>query len=243
MKKRTITDEELNKILEKHKKWVISFTNGGERANLSDSDLSGAVLRYAKLQCADLQRANLQGAMLQRADLQFIDLKHANLRKTNLHNANLLGANLQCADLKDAYLTANLKGANLSGANLEGADLRYANLRGANLQYANLSHSKLDDANFKHSIRPWLITANHIGGRFSEILYFADKDNVRCGCWNDYLGGTLAEFKARVDKTYPADSGNKIHQRYRIEYLSAIKMFESMRNAYLESAAEEKNID
>lgn len=227
MKKRTITAKELNKILEKHKKWLID-PNDGERANLSDSDLSdsdlrGADLRYAKLQCADLQRANLQ---------------YSDLRGTNLQYSDLKGANL-----KDSYLRfTNLNEADLGGANLESADLRGANLQYAHLQNANLSHSKLDDANFKHSIRPWLITANHIGSRFSETLYFADKDNVRCGCWNDYLGGTLAEFKARVDKTYPADSGNKIHQRYRIEYLSAIKMFESMRNAYLESAAEEKNI-
>ena len=218
MKKRTITAEELNKILEKHKKWLID-PNDGEGANLSDSDLRdadlrGVVLRYVKLQCAGLRRANLQYA------------------------------DLRCTNLKDADLNfANLNGADLGGANLESADLRGANLQYAHLQNANLSHSKLDDANFKHSIRPWLITANHIGSRFSETLYFADKDNVRCGCWNDYLGGTLAEFKAIVDKTYPADSGNKIHQRYRIEYLSAIKMFESMRNAYLESAAKEKNND
>ena len=219
MKKRTITAEELNKILEKHKKWVINFTNGGERANLSDSDLRGANLRGVDLRYVKLQCASLQGTKLSYADLR-------------------------CTNLKDADLNfANLSGADLGDANLESADLRGANLQYAHLRGANLSHSKLDDANFKHSIRPWLITANHIGSRFSETLYLADKDNVQCGCWNNYLGGTLAEFKARVDKTYPADSGNKIHQRYRIEYLSAIKMFESMRNAYLESAAEEKNID
>ena len=210
MEKRTIIAKELNKILEKHKKWLNNEENG-ERADLSGVNLRGVDLRYVKLQCADLQRANLQ---------------YADLRGINL---------------KDSYLiSTNLSGADLGDANLEGADLRNTNLQYAHLQNANLSHSKLDDTNFKHSIRPWLITANHIGSRFSETLYFADKDNVRCGCWNDYLGGTLAEFKARVDKTYPADSGNKIHQRYRIEYLSAIKMFESMRNAYLESAAEER---
>ena len=213
MKKRTITAKELNKILEKHKKWLNNEENV-ERADLRDTNLIGADLRYVKLQRADLQRANLQYA-----DLRCINLKDSDLRFTNL------------------------SGADLGGANVERADLRDTNLQYAHLQNVNLSHSKLDDANFKHSIRPWLITANHIGSRFSETLYFADKDNVRCGCWNDYLGGTLAEFKAIVDKTYPADSGNKIHQRYRIEYLSAIKMFESMRNAYLESAAEEKNID
>lgn len=102
----------------------------------------------------------------------------------------------------------------------------------AHLQNVNLSHSKLDDANFKHSMRPWPITANHIGSRFSETLYFADKDNVRCGCWNDYLGGTLAEFKKYVDETYPAD---RYSLQCRAEYLSAIKMFETLREMYVKS--------
>lgn len=202
-------------------KWVISFTNGGERANLSDSDLSGAVLRYAKLQCADLQRANLQGAMLQRADLQY--------------------ANLQCTNLKGAYLRfANLSVADLSGADLSDVDLRYVNLKDTNLSDANLQGAELFYANLKGAERPWLVYMGSIGSRRAETLYFADYDIVHCGCWNDYKGGTLAEFEARVDETYPADSKNEEYQRYRTEYLLAINMFKCMRKTYIKSLERKK---
>ena len=137
------------------------------------------------------------------------DFKGTNLRDTDLHCVDL-----RCADLS----SADLRCANLYCADLRGTDLRDASLYGTNLRGA---------------YRPWLVYAGNIGSRRSETLYFADCDSVRCGCWNDYKGGTLAEFKTRIDKVYPADSENKIHQRYRIEYLGAIKMFESMREAYL----------
>ena len=111
----------------------------------------------------------------------------------------------------------------------EQADLRFADLRDTNVYGADL----------KGAYRPWLVYAGNIGSRRYETLYFADYDSVRCGCWNDYLGGTLAEFKLRIDEVYPADSENTIYQRYRLEYLSAIKMFSSMREAYLKSATED----
>ena len=133
--------------------------------------------------------------------------------------ADLIWVDLQCADLRGAYLQC----ADLRGADLRGADLRDANVYSADL---------------KGAYRPWLVYAGNIGSRRYETLYFADYDSVRCGCWNDYLGGTLTEFKARIDKVYPADSENEEYQRYRIEYLSAIKMFENMREAYLESVRE-----
>ena len=75
--------EELQTILEKHKKWL-NDVPGGERAYL--------------------ERANLKGANLADANL-----KRANLADANLERANLIGANLKGAKLKGA----NLKGANL----------------------------------------------------------------------------------------------------------------------------------
>ena len=136
------------------------------------------------------------------------DFKGANLRGTDLHYADLRCADLSSADLRCADLSsADLRGANLMDANLYGTDLRCV-------------------------YRPWLVIAEHIGSRRSGTIYFADYDNVRCGCWNDFRGGTLAEFKERIDEVYPADSKSEKYQRYRTEYLSAIRMFESMREAY-----------
>ena len=55
-----MTQEELQTILEKHKKWLNNVP-GGERANLE----------RANLRCANLERANLEGANLKGANLDY----------------------------------------------------------------------------------------------------------------------------------------------------------------------------
>ena len=114
-----MTQEELNKVLEKHKHWIEEDCNGWENMK---ADLNCADLRLADLSCADLRLADLSCA--------------------NLSGANLSGDNLRLADLS----CANLSGANLSCANLSGANLSCANLSGANLRFANLSGANLRDA-------------------------------------------------------------------------------------------------
>ena len=88
--------EELQEILDAHKKWI-NGEDGG----------AGADLRRADLRRADLRRADLFGA---------------NLRDANLRGADLSGADLRRADLRGA----NLSGADLSGADLSGADLDFS---------------------------------------------------------------------------------------------------------------------
>ena len=88
--------EELQEILDAHKKWI-NGEDGG----------AGADLRRADLRRADLRRADLFGA---------------NLRDANLFGANLRDANLSGADLSGA----DLRRANLSGADLSGADLDFS---------------------------------------------------------------------------------------------------------------------
>ena len=72
-----MTKEQLNEVLEKHKKWI-NAEPGGERANLQRADVWGANLQGADLQVADLHGANLWGADLQGADLRDADLQGAN---------------------------------------------------------------------------------------------------------------------------------------------------------------------
>ena len=91
-----ITKNELDKILRKHKLWLMNDPEG-EMANLSGVDLSEANLSWI--------------------DLSGVDLSEANLSEANLSEANLSEANLSRANLS----WANLSGANLSGANLSGA--------------------------------------------------------------------------------------------------------------------------
>ena len=64
--------KKLKEIIQNHEKWLED--DGGERANLSDADLSHADLRNADLRYADLRNA---------------DLRYANLRSADLRSANL----------------------------------------------------------------------------------------------------------------------------------------------------------
>lgn len=120
-----ISQEELDKILEKHKMWLMD-REGGEKADLRYTDLTSADLRYADLSHADLRNSNLTEA----------DLSYADLRGADLRGADLNYTNLRCADLRYA---------NLSDTGLNYADLRYADLRGADLTDAYLRDSNLDN--------------------------------------------------------------------------------------------------
>jgi hypothetical protein len=50
---------------------------------------------------------------------------------------------------------------------------------------------------------------------------------VLCGCWNNYKGGTLAEFEARVESVY-GEQGETPNGKYYIQYMEAIKFFKAM---------------
>lgn len=88
-----MTKEELDKVLELHKKWL-DGDKAGKRAVLFGANLLGANLRGANLRGADLLDANLRGADLRGADLIYANLRGANLRGADLNGADLRGANI-----------------------------------------------------------------------------------------------------------------------------------------------------
>lgn len=92
-----MTKEQLDEILEKHKKWL-NDEPGGERADLRGASLQKADLRGANLWEANLREADLWGADLWRADLWEAILREANLWEADLRRANLWEADLQGAD-------------------------------------------------------------------------------------------------------------------------------------------------
>jgi hypothetical protein len=95
------------------------------------------------------------------------------------------------------------------GANLSGANLRSAYLRDADL-----------DKTYYQVVR--------IGSRRGTTTYCVDDDNVLCGCWNNYKGGTLEEFKTRVESVYGRE-GNNPNEQYYDEYMAAITFFAAMK--------------
>jgi hypothetical protein len=160
-------------------------------------------------ECADLSGANLRDA----------DLYDADLRWANLRGANLSSANLSAADLRGA----NLSRSNLSVADLRGANLSSANLRSANLSDANLCNAKLSGAKLPKTI----LQAGPIGSRKDYTAYNVTDDIVQCGCWNAHKGGTLEEFKERINEIYPEEKERTL--KYRREYLAVIAYFETVR--------------
>lgn len=127
---RTVTKEELSKILENHTHWLEEDCEGWQSmcADLHDVDLHEVDLHNTNLRNANLGRANLHGV---------------NLRDANLSDADLSGADLSNADL----VRANLSNADLASANLSNVNLMYANLGDADLYGANLSNVTLRDVN------------------------------------------------------------------------------------------------
>ena len=137
----SITQEELNEIIRKHRMWI-KDEDGGERAVLANMDLSGldfsnAWLPEADMHGADLCETNFNNAVLYGADLSFVRAKKANFRYADLHNATL------------AY--ASMNGACLSYANLKFADMRWAILYTADMHRSNLRHSILSEGDLRHA--------------------------------------------------------------------------------------------
>ena len=164
------------------------------------------------------EMANLSGANLRMADLSGADLRWAKLYWGKLRGANMRGANLHGANIFDA----DLRGADLRGANLFDADFRGADLRGADLRDTDIHGVNLHGANMSERV----VQVGPIGSRRDYMIFWVDRDIVQCGCWNDYEGGSLDEFKNRVDKTYPAENEDTL--QFRNEYLAAIAMFERL---------------
>ena len=157
-----MTTEEMNRILESHRKWLAG--KSGVRANLTGVDLrgvnlKGADLRYADLSSANLSSADLSSANLSRANLRYADLRYADLRYADLRYADLSSADLSRANLRYADLTgAYLKGADLSSADLMnciGNNRRISTLQ-AGKYIINLYDDRLQIGCKNYSINEWL---------------------------------------------------------------------------------------
>lgn len=134
-----MTQEELNKVLERHLHWLRGDCAGWENMcanfaykNLEGMNFAGANLICANFAYANLKGVNLSGANLKYANLEKTNLKGAKLKDVHLASANMAYANLECVNLENT----NLKNVQLACANLEGANLTCANLEGANLRDA-----------------------------------------------------------------------------------------------------------
>ena len=167
--KRRIDERELQHILSQHKRWMLSgeeipgtdrvFSEGGECADFSDTDLRGMGLgNHISLDGISFKSADLRGASFFNANLNRANFQGADLEGANLHGSSLFGANMQSAKIRGAtFYNADLRRANLEGIVLEGADLSDSNLqgqvfRGARLHGARLRNANLRETDFRDAI-------------------------------------------------------------------------------------------
>lgn len=107
-----LTQEEVNKILTKHKLWLDTDGEEGEIAIFSGLDLSGMKFREA-----DLTDACFKGAILIGADFHGANCTGADFTYADCENAIFTGADLTDARCYDS----NFVGAKLTGANITDA--------------------------------------------------------------------------------------------------------------------------
>lgn len=171
-----MTQEELNKILELHRKWYYGEPDGQKAnlrgANLAYLDLSGAQLCEADLSeaflyCVNLSRANLSGVNLSRANLSKCDLSNSILFRAYLGNATLVDIDFCRTDLTKAdFSFSNLLHVDFYGATLFDTVLNNAILFNINLAGVNLDSVCLDSSQeFRKGV---ILTENLIGYKKCE---------------------------------------------------------------------------
>jgi uncharacterized protein YjbI with pentapeptide repeats len=170
MSTRTISEDDLKRILAQNVAWLESKGAEGAlvdlnhvdlrnsdlrrlplyKANLFGADLRGADLSGAFLIGADLREANLNGAVMRDVDLRMTDLSKTELRDVQLIGANLSDANLSGVAFGKAHfmdtklVRADLRECHtLSESNFINADLTEADLRGADMFQALFTQSTM----------------------------------------------------------------------------------------------------
>lgn len=145
-KKRKLTQDELDRILELHKDWLDGHPSGVK------ADLSNAYLNCVDLKCSDLREANLLGATLDNVNLKGADLRGVNLIDAQLNDVDLKYSNLDSAVLVGVFLRdCDLKHTILTRANLTGADIRRVNLKYSCLINSILTNICLIDSDLSES--------------------------------------------------------------------------------------------
>jgi uncharacterized protein YjbI with pentapeptide repeats len=159
---RTLTQDELTKLLDDHADFVRDYQRGEttigdtRRAILDDIDFRGM-----KLGKVNLRYASLRGAILDECNLGYADLSHADLSGAQFRRTRLVGARLNSATLnRTTFEQANLgnadlghvtgfetsfAGANMQSAMLTAATLQFASFRDADLRYADVTGATFDE--------------------------------------------------------------------------------------------------
>ena len=237
-----ITQDELDKMIENHKLWLKNKERG-QRLELRNTNLNGLILRnidlsYSTFVNVEMFKVTIDHCNVYASHLHNVEIYRTFIYSTALSASNLFDVKFNESIIEDTNLTcSNLYKTNFFNCKLTKVCLKDIILRKVLLDCNSIDttlieSAKLEDILLSNNIlNDNIIQIGPIGSRKAYTLYFVDKDNVRCGCWKEYRGGTLEEFKQEVEKTYPDG-------KYHDEYMMAIETFKKSRELYLKSKKE-----
>lgn len=157
-----------------------------------------AVNSETKLWFADLSSTDLRGAILSGAELPNTEFRCARLSGARLARAHLYGADFSDADLSGADLTlADFTRSNLEGANLANAIIRRTEFEGANFAKTNVVGAKLSA---RRTVRA-VLQLSPLGSRQRQLLAWLCDDwsiRISTGCFH----GSLWQFETAVARTH-----------------------------------------
>jgi hypothetical protein len=183
------------------------------KVNIEHCNLHNSRLHNVQIDDTLIHGTNLSTSNLCKVEFDGSIIEYTNLTCSNLYKTNFFSCILTKVCLKDIVLRKILFNYNSIDTTLtESSEIRDI----------LLINNTLDDE---------VIQIGPIGSKKDYTLYFVDKDNVRCGCWKEYRGGSLEEFKNAVNEAYPDDE-------YHDEYMIAIETFKKYRELYLKSKKE-----
>lgn len=177
----------ISTLLEEHKIWLNTEGVSGNRAlldgeNLQQFDLSNVDLSHAILKNVNFIRANLSGAKLCNAYLVNSNLSYSNFKNADLSYANLSNTNLESVN----FTEANLQGIILQNSFLVNGDLTRTNIIGAdisqsNLNNANFTSATIIDTNFDNTLLNNIVFTGdqaELKKAFYENSYKNQQDNI-----------------------------------------------------------------
>lgn len=124
-----ITQEELDKALDLHERWINKM-KGGVKADLRNLDLSGLDFSRRRIEGVDFAESTFDGS----------NFDACNFDACNFRNANFVNTSMVFADFDEDCC---LKGASFCGVNAEHCCMRYLDLRQTHIYHTDFSCARM----------------------------------------------------------------------------------------------------
>jgi hypothetical protein len=209
-----LTQEQVDKMIESHGRWL-NNEPGGKQADFSNKLLQGIVV-FGK----NLDGSSFDGSSFD--DSRFV--------RSSFDGSSFVRSSFVCSSfVRSSFVRSSFDDSRFVRSSFDGSSFVRSSFVCSSFVRSSFVRSSFDDSRFVRSSFDGssfdgspIVVVGGIGSRSATTIYFVAINNIRCGCWNDYQGGTLEEFEARVKSVYADDS------KHGKEYAAAIALFKTM---------------